>query len=148
MQLIENSPASSPPSLHERPRGAVPYLFLPGSAREALGFYSSVFGGELELHTRAGFGREDGSPEAIAHGALHGPVPLFGADEDTSAPIRTGGTVLSLLGAADPETTERWFSRLSEGAIEVDPLQQRAWGDHDGQVTDRFGVRWLIGYSA
>ncbi|QHC68474.1 VOC family protein [Rathayibacter sp. VKM Ac-2759] len=125
----------------------MPYLFLSGCAREALEFYRSVFRGELEVHTRSEFGRLDGSPEAIAHGALHGPVPLFAADEDASAPIRTSGMALSLLGAADPETTERWFALLSEGATDTDPLQERPWGDHDGQLTDRFGVRWLLGYS-
>ncbi|KQQ01621.1 hypothetical protein ASG06_13430 [Rathayibacter sp. Leaf185] len=144
---MENALPSTPLSPQERSPGAVPYLFLPGSAREALSFYGSVFGGELELHTRAEFGRQDGSPEAIAHGSLRGPVPLFAADEDASGSIRTEGMLLSLLGAADPERTAQWFSRLSEGAVDVDPLQQRPWGDHDGQVTDRFGVRWLLGYS-
>lgn len=147
LQLIENivPPVSS--SAPGRARGAVPYLFLPGCAREALAFYRRVFGGELEVHTRSEFGRADGSPEAIAHGALDGPVPLFAADEDASAPLRTDRMVLSLLGAADPETTERWFSLLSEGATDTDPLQERPWGDHDGQLTDRFGIRWLLGYS-
>ena len=28
----------------------------------------------------------------------------------------------------------------------VDPLQRRAWGASDGQVRDRYGVLWLIGY--
>jgi PhnB protein len=28
----------------------------------------------------------------------------------------------------------------------VDDLQRRPWGASDGQVRDRYGVRWLIGY--
>lgn len=36
------------------------YVSFPGTAREALGFYASVFGGELSLHTYAEFGRNDG----------------------------------------------------------------------------------------
>jgi uncharacterized glyoxalase superfamily protein PhnB len=147
LQLIENTSPPSPPSPQGRTSGAIPYLFLQGSARDALAFYRSVFGGELELYTRADFGRNDGSAEAIAHGALHGPVPLFAADEDDAPLIGSARLVLSLLGAAGPEVTETWFSLLSAGASDVDPLQRRSWGDHDGQVTDRFGVRWLLGYS-
>ena len=50
--------------------GLVPYLYLPGTAREALTFYQGVFGGELQLHTYKQFQREDGPGEAIAHGEL------------------------------------------------------------------------------
>ena len=35
---------------------------------------------------------------------------------------------------------------LAEGGEVIDALQERPWGAHDGQVTDRFGVPWLIGY--
>jgi PhnB protein len=35
---------------------------------------------------------------------------------------------------------------LSDGGRVVDDLQKRAWGASDGQVIDRFGVHWLIGF--
>ena len=56
------------------------------------------------------------------------------------------GFFLSVLGGGDAETSQRWFDALSEGGMVLDPLQKRAWGDFDGQVRDRFGVTWLIGY--
>jgi PhnB protein len=28
----------------------------------------------------------------------------------------------------------------------VDHLQKRPWGAFDGQVIDRFGLHWLVGY--
>ena len=37
------------------------------------------------------------------------------------------------------------FSRLSEGCRIVGEMQRRPWGATDGQVTDRFGLHWLIG---
>lgn len=127
--------------------GLTPYLSFPGTAREALTFYREVFGGELVLHTLADFGREDGPADAIAHGMLQGAVQLFAADATGDEPsLRIEGCLFSLLGTADPATLERWFVALSEGGGDLDPLQLRPWGDHDGQVTDRFGVRWLIGY--
>lgn len=127
--------------------GLTPYLTFPGTAREALASYQGVFGGELALHTFADFGRDDGPGDAIAHGMLRGPVELFAADAASGEPgLRLEGVLFSLLGTSDPATLERWFAALGEGGSDVDPLQLRSWGDHDGQVTDRFGVRWLVGY--
>ncbi len=125
-----------------------PYLHLPGTAREALNFYGDVFGCEVQLHTFAEFGRADGSAGAIAHGyLLHGPVALFAADvAHDQAPLRCEGMMLSLLGTADPSTLRRWFSSLTDGGQVVDDLQARPWGAADGQVVDRFGVHWLIGF--
>ncbi|SES47921.1 PhnB protein [Pedococcus cremeus] len=124
-----------------------PYLSFPGTAREALTFYQEVFGGELVLNTFGEFGRDDGPAEAIAHGMLRGPVDLFASDAASGEPgVRLEGVLFALLGTAEPATLEEWFAALSDGGIDLDPLQARPWGDHDGQVTDRFGVRWLVGY--
>lgn len=127
--------------------GLTPYLSFAGTARQALTFYQEVFGGDLVLNTLADFGRDDGPADAIAHGMLQGPVELFASDATAGeASVRLEGVLFSLLGTADPDILEQWFAALSETGTEVDQLQKRPWGAHDGQVTDRFGVRWLIGY--
>jgi PhnB protein len=127
--------------------GLTPYLSFPGTARQALTFYQEVFGGELVLNTLADFGRDDGPEDAVAHGMLQGPVELFASDAAPGEPsLRLEGVLFSLLGTAESGTLEAWFAALCDGGINIDPLQLRPWGDHDGQVTDRFGVRWLIGY--
>lgn len=127
--------------------GLVPYLSFAGTAREALTHYHGVFGGELTLHTFADFGRSEGAPDAIAHGILQGPVELFGADAaGGDASFAAQGMLFSLLGTADPATLEEWFSALADGGLVIDALQKRPWGAHDGQVTDRFGLTWLVGY--
>jgi PhnB protein len=124
-----------------------PYVLFAGTAREALTFYGDVFGCAVELHTFAEFSRDDGPADAIAHGGLTGPVELSGADvAGDERPVRTEGMMLSLLGTADPSTLRTWFSRLSEGGRVVDDLQKRPWGASDGQVIDRYGLHWLIGF--
>ncbi len=126
----------------------VPYLLLPGTARDALQHYADTFGGEVELHTYAEFGRDDGPADAIAHGHLGGgPVELFASDvAGDEASFEARGLLMSLLGAARPETAHAWFAALGDGGHVVSELQQRPWGASDGQVVDRFGVPWLLGY--
>lgn len=123
------------------------YLLLPGTAREALEFYRTVFGGDLHFSSYADFTRTDGPADAIAHGELRGTVSVSaadaGADEDALAMV---GMKLSLLGVAGSAVLRDWFDGLSEGGRVVAPLERRPWGDTDGLVVDRFGVRWLIGW--
>jgi PhnB protein len=125
-----------------------PYLTFPGSAREALTFYAGVFGGTAQLHTFAEFERTDGPADAIAHGMLvDSSVSLYAADAaGDEQPFQAHGLMLALLGTADPAPLRAWFAGLAEGGEVLDDLQQRPWGAWDGQVVDRYGVRWLIGF--
>ncbi|HEY4226355.1 MAG TPA: VOC family protein [Pseudolysinimonas sp.] len=128
--------------------GATPYFQFPGTAREALTRYQEIFGGELKTWDYAEFGRTDGPADAIAHGTLDGPISVFGSDAaEGEASFTSTGFFLSVLGGGDAATSQRWFDALGEGGTVVDPLQERPWGDWDGQVRDRFGVTWLIGYA-
>lgn len=126
----------------------VPYVLLPGTASEALGFYADVFGGEVSTRSFAEFGRADGPPDDVAHGVLRGPVDLFladaGFDEDA---VALTGVMFSLLGRATPEVTRTWFAALASGGGRVvSDLAVRPWGAVDGTVRDRFGLSWLLGY--
>jgi PhnB protein len=107
-----------------------------------------VFGCRVQLHSFAEFGRTDGPADAIAHGYLaDGPVTIFASDvSGDEPPLRSEGIMLSLLGTAPAATLRQWFSDLSDGGRVVDDLQVRAWGASDGQVIDRHGVHWLIGF--
>jgi PhnB protein len=128
--------------------GLTPYIHFPGTARAALTFYGDVFGSAVRMHTFAEFHRDDGPADAIAHGYLvGGPISLFAADAaGEERPFRAEGIMLSLLGTADPSTLRQWFTRLGDGGQVVDALQLRPHGASDGQVIDRYGLHWLIGF--
>lgn len=128
--------------------GLIPYLLFPGNAAEALHHYESIFGGEARLFTYEQAGRTDGPGDAIAHGMLRdGPVEFAAADAaGEEKTVTMDGMYFSLLGTADPETLGQWFDALAEGGEVIDPLQKRPWGDYDGTLVDRYGVRWLIGH--
>jgi PhnB protein len=125
-----------------------PYIHFPGTARDALTFYGDVFGCDVRLHSFDEFNRSDGPSDAIAHGYLvEGPIALFAADvTGDEPPFRCQGMMLSLLGTAAPSVLRNWFMRLSEGGRIVNDLQERPWGASDGQVIDRYGLHWLIGF--
>ena len=128
--------------------GPTPYIYFQGTTREALSFYADVFGGATQLHTFAEFGRADGPSDAIAHGYLvDAPVALFASDvAGEQAAFRAQGLMMSLLGTAAAATMRVWFARLAKGGKVVDDLQKRPWGAFDGQVIDRYGLHWLIGF--
>jgi PhnB protein len=123
-----------------------PYLLFPGTARQALNFYLEIFGGELTLNTFGEFGRDDGPADSVAHGVLRGPVSLFAADAAGEQPFASSGLMFSLLGTTSPAGLRSWFDALAEGGTILDELEERPWGATDGQVVDRYGVRWLVGF--
>lgn len=126
--------------------GLIPYLLFPGNAAEAFAHYQGIFGGELQLFDYAELGRHDGPADAIGHGMLRGVVELAGADAgaDDDA-VQMGGMFFSLLGTADADTLTRWFDALAAEGRVISPLTTRPWGDVDGSLVDRYGIRWLIG---
>jgi PhnB protein len=124
-----------------------PYLLFPGTARNALTFYHQVFGGELILNTFGDFGRNDGPAEAIAHGILRGSVSLYAADAaGEEEPFQATGLMFALLGTTSATELRDWFHALAEGGTIREDLQVRPWGATDGQVVDRHGICWLVGF--
>ncbi len=52
---------------------------------------------------------------------------------------------ISLSGDAnDADTVRAQWEQLSEGATVTVPLAQQVWGDEFGQITDRFGIAWMV----
>jgi len=123
------------------------YVLFERNAREAMNFYAEIFGGELRLFTHEQFNRDEGTPEAIAHAELRGVVNLGGADVAAGqSAVKTQGLMLSLLGSAKPEIMRQWFEQLCVDGEVIDPLSLKPWGATDGQVRDRFGLHWLVGF--
>jgi PhnB protein len=127
-----------------------PYLHFSGTAREAMEFYRSVLGGELDVMTfgDAGGGGDEYPDDGVMHAFLRTADGLElmasdGHDPDATGPDRVS---LSLSGDDAPALT-RWFEALAEGGKVDVPLEQQVWGDTFGQVTDRYGVRWLVNIS-
>jgi PhnB protein len=112
-----------------------------------LAFYQEVFGGELVLNTFGEFGRDDGPVGAIAHGILRGPVSPFAADAaGGEESFQSTSLMFSLLGTTSATELRSWFDALAEGGTIREELQVRPCGASDGQVVNRYGVPWLVGF--
>jgi PhnB protein len=125
-----------------------PYLGFRDNAREAMEFYHSVFGGELDLSTFGDFEATDDPSEndKIMHGQVTAPggLVLMGADTPNSVEYHEGSSIaVSLSGEDHAELTGYW-EKLSDGGVVQEPLSQAPWGDSFGMCVDRFGTHWMV----
>jgi PhnB protein len=127
-----------------------PYLNFNGNARQALEFYTSVFGGNLTLSTFADFGAPN-SPDAdrIMHGQLETDAgyTLMAADVTSDMEYHgIAGFSVSLSGD-DGDILHGYFEKLAASGTTTMPLQKQVWGDEFGMCVDQFGVSWLVNIS-
>ncbi len=125
-----------------------PYLTFRDTARDAMDFYHSVFGGEL---TRTAFGEFQASDDPaeqdkVMHSQLDSEngLTLMAADTPNSMDYTVGTNFsVSLSGDDDAELRGYW-DRLSDGGTVSMQLNQAPWGDTFGMCVDKFGVSWLV----
>ncbi|HYO39456.1 MAG TPA: VOC family protein [Nocardioidaceae bacterium] len=127
-----------------------PYLGFRDNAREAMGFYQSVFGGELTTSTFAEFqaSEDPAEQDKIMHSMLvtdRGLV-LMGADTPSGMDLADRSSIsISLSGdTEDEDELTGYWSKLSDGGTVVAPLEKAPWGDTFGMCVDRFGTLWMV----
>jgi PhnB protein len=123
-----------------------PYLFFKGNAKEAMAFYKSIFGGDLDIQTMGEVPKEaqmpGADPNSVMHAALKGPVNIFASDSP-QASDKTAKVELS-LGGANQDQLHKIFDGLAAGGKVRMPLEKQFWGDTFGMLTDKFGVDWMV----
>jgi PhnB protein len=124
-----------------------PYISFNGTARQAMEFYQTVFGGDLSLNTFGEYGARD-APESdnIMHGMLESPngFTLMGADLPPGMEYDPGNNMAVSLSGDDADELRGYWQKLSEaGSVSV-PLEKQMWGDEFGMCEDQFGVTWMV----
>jgi PhnB protein len=125
-----------------------PYISFRDSARQAMDFYQSVFGGEV---TRSTFGEFQVSDDPavkdnVMHSMLETPngLTLMAADTPPGMDLDSGSAItISLSGEDEAELRGYWDKLVDGGTVGV-PLEKAPWGDTFGMCTDRFGVNWMV----
>ena len=143
------------------------HLNFRGDARAALGFYQSVFGGEVSIATYGDFGMPKDVPGAdnVVFGQVETadgfrvmaydiPGQSGGSADAAGSTHRENGVTMTdqpFFVAVRGETLEEvegYWAALSAGASIVEPLAASAWGPGFGMLTDRFGVTWILDVAA
>lgn len=123
-----------------------PYLHFDATARAAMEFYQSLFGGELTLMTFGDMGMEGDTAGQVMHAQLSAPngFTLMAADTPPGMTLTKGETVNVSLSGDDEAELRGWFEALAAGGEVHVPLEKQMWGDLFGQTADRFGITWLV----
>lgn len=125
-----------------------PYLGFRDTARAAMEFYHSVFGGELTLNTYEEFHASDDPAEKdkIMHGMLTTPsgMVIMGADTPNAMEYTPGGPHSVSLSGGDETELRGYWEKLSAGGTPIEPLEKAPWGDWFGMCIDKFGVHWMV----
>ena len=128
-----------------------PYLNFDANAREAMEFYQSVFGGQLDVMT---FGQMGGEPaDGVMHAYLGTPAGFHLMASDMppgqEGTLASEGSPVSLsLSGDDTDELTGWFHALAEGGTVLEELKPQMWGDTFGMCRDRYGIQWLVNISA
>ena len=128
-----------------------PYLFFGGRCEEALAFYGTAIGAEINMLMRYSDSPEPMPPGRLAPGyenkVMHtefrvGDSTLMGSDGCGDADV-FGGFSLS-LNVATVEESEKYFNALAEGGKIEMPLSKSFWSPSFGMLTDKFGMGWMV----
>jgi len=123
-----------------------PYLSFNGNAREAMDFYKSVFGGELQVMPFGDMAEAPEEKNLVMHAMLEAPNGFVLMGSDT--PKRMGyakaaGMTVSLSGD-DDATLRGYWDKLAAGGQVVYPLNKAPWGDSFGMLADKYGTPWMV----
>ncbi len=129
-----------------------PYLNFPGNTEEAFDFYKSVFGGTFSMVLRMkeveGMPVPQGQEEKIMHIALplnSGQV-LMASDNCNAQTFKAGNNTYISIHADSVEEGKKLYDALAAGGQPDHPFEKQFWGSWHGNLTDQFGIQWMINY--
>ncbi|QGN31707.1 VOC family protein [Microlunatus sp. Gsoil 973] len=125
-----------------------PYLSFRDTARPAMEFYQSVFGGDLSISTFGDMHLSEDAAEQdkVMHASLETPggLTLMASDTPAAMELITGNNITVSLSGDDQAELRGYWEKLSDGGQVTMPFEQAPWGDIFGMCTDKFGVAWMI----
>jgi len=128
-----------------------PYLSFRDTARQAMEFYQTVFGGKLEMQTFKDFhaSADKSEDHKIMHAQLTADngIVFMASDTPSTMEYRPGTNMSMSLSGENEAELRGYYEKLSAGGTIAMPLEKAPWGDTFGMVTDQFGVPWLVNIS-
>jgi PhnB protein len=125
-----------------------PYLGFKNDARQAMEFYQTVFGGELNVSSFGDYqaSEDPAQQDLVMHGQLTtaNGFTLMGSDTPDSLDYQPGTNFSVSLSGDDDSELRGYWEKLSDGGTVLEPLVEAPWGDSFGMCIDKFGVRWMV----
>jgi PhnB protein len=111
-------------------------------------FYRDVFGGNLTVSTFGELDPQSAMPDKIMHAMLESDqgFTLMASDTRPEMPTTPGDNITISLSGDDDDLRDYW-AKLAEGGKVMMPLEKQVWGDEFGQLTDKFGINWMVNIS-
>ena len=121
------------------------YLFFDGDCRQAMEFYKTVFGGELNITTYGSVpGTKPENKDKVIHADLRGGEVHLMASDSGTGPVAGVARVQISLAGSDEAKQRNIFEKLSKGGKVKSPLAKAFWGDIHGGLKDKFDIDWMI----
>jgi PhnB protein len=126
-----------------------PYLYFDGRCEEAIEFYKTALGAQVDTLTRFKEGPDRsmvpaGSDDKVMHAAFRiGNTTVMASDGRCQGNPSFQGFALSLT-VPDVGEADRLFAALADGGQVRMPLAGTFFSPRFGMVADRFGVGWMI----
>lgn len=128
-----------------------PYLMFGGRCDEAIAFYRTALGAQVEMIMRFDESPDPPPPDMVPpgwekkvmHSSLRIGAGVLMASDGCETTSRFEGFTLSLTVATEAEA-DRYFAALADGGKIGMPIGRTFWSPRFGMVTDRFGVGWMV----
>lgn len=133
------------------------YLTFTGDCGPAFEHYKSIFGTEY-VSDPALYGSMpagDGMGEIDPNHILNVQLPTLGGHllMGSDVPpvwydgVIKGNNVQICLHPDTRDEADRLYGALSDGGKADMPMADQFWGDYYGELTDKFGIKWLIAHT-
>ncbi len=128
-----------------------PYLMFGGRCEEALDFYRTALGAEVEMLMRFDESPEPTPPgmlqagfeKKVMHAAFRVRGVLLMASDGCNDQPKFDGFRLALSVPTEADA-RRSFDALAYGGSVQMPMTKTFWSPCYGMVTDRFGLGWMV----
>ena len=132
-----------------------PYLFFGGRCEEALEFYHTALGAQVDFLMRYKDSPEPTPagmlPPGFENKVMHATFSISGntlmASDGSGEPPNFAGCSLSLAVPTEAEANRAFAALAAGGAVKM-PLTKTFWSPCFGMLTDRFGLGWMVSVPA
>lgn len=128
----------------------IAYLKFPGNCREAMTFYKSCLGGEVNIMTISESPMKDQLPgdmqDKVMHAVLNSSnMMLMGSDLIGDDSYDRGNDIALCLVCKNREEFDTFFAKLSQGGQVTTPVSEMFFGTY-GELLDKYGFKWMFQY--